>query len=205
MAAIGVRYAVFAPIESEGPDGQPIAYGEGCVVGRVVSANLDFERADTKLYADDVVAESANDIVGGTIALTVDHLVEEVRLKMLGDVKLDDNTMRVYSEASPYGGFGVLRVLKYRGQYIYKAYWLYKTQYAVTSVTMETKGETINFQPATVNGSLMPVIIDETMKPTVHDYKEFTDAAEAYSWLNSKANITNNEAANATTGTEGAQ
>ena len=64
MAFVGLKYCVFAPITTETPF-TPIVYDTGVVLGRMIGANITFNRNSEPLYADDGLAESDNSITGG--------------------------------------------------------------------------------------------------------------------------------------------
>lgn len=200
MANVGLRYAVFAPITSE-VRGQKVVYGTGVVVGRAIRADLSWERNDNPLSADDVEVDNDNSLVGGSIVFTLDSIQEDAQKIMLGDYidgregepkEWEDN-----ADASPYGGFGTVRVKRENNEYTYEALWLHKTQFGQTSETMETKGRTINWQTPTINGRIMPVYNNVENKPRVRRRATFKTAGEAIEWLNKLANVADNANAQA--------
>lgn len=200
MANVGLRYAVFAPIISE-LRGQPVVYGTGVVVGRAIRADLSWERNDNPLSADDVEVDNDNSLVGGSIVFTLDSIQADAQKVMLGDYidskegeteEWEDN-----ADASPYGGFGTVRVKRENNEYTYEALWLHKTQFGQTSETMETKGRTINWQTPTINGRIMPVYNNVENKPRVRRRATFETAGEAIAWLNNLANVADNANAQA--------
>ena len=82
MAEIGMQYPVWAELTGDS-NGTPV-YGAGVVMGKAVSANLNWQREDNELYGDDVVAETDNSITGYTLDLTTTDLIETVENKVLG-------------------------------------------------------------------------------------------------------------------------
>ena len=130
MAFVGLKYCVFAPITTETPF-TPIVYGTGVVLGRMIGANITFNRNSEPLYADDGMAESDNSITGGTISLNLDDVEEAAQVTAFGLLKTGDPGSEVYSEVgdpAPYGGIGYVRVRRLRGVTSYVAYWLHKVQ-----------------------------------------------------------------------------
>lgn len=191
MAYVGLRYIVFAPITTEDRN-QPIVYGPGVVMGRAISANIEFSRNEEPLYADDVMAESDNSITGGTIEIGVDDILEDAQVTVFGVEKSGQTGQEIYREtgaASPYGGVGYIRVRRYKGATSYIAYWIHKTQFAPSSEEATTKGESIEWQTPTASGNVMGVYLDATGTAYFRDHKVCTTEAEAVEWLNGLAKI----------------
>lgn len=151
MAFVGLKYCVFAPITTETPF-TPIVYDTGVVLGRMIGANITFNRNSEPMYADDGMAESDNSITGGTISLNLDDVEEAAQVTAFGLLKTGDPGSEVYSEVgdpAPYGGIGYVRVRRLRGVTSYVAYWLHKVQLAVNTdnafqSTRPSRGETAN-------------------------------------------------------------
>jgi hypothetical protein len=61
-----MRHPVVAKINTE-TEGSAITYDAGMVLGKAISADINWTRNDNPLYADDVIAEDDNGITGGTI------------------------------------------------------------------------------------------------------------------------------------------
>lgn len=192
MAYIGLKYAVFAPITTE-TKGQPITYGKGIVLGRMIQATINFTRNSDVLFADDVTAESDNSITGGTVNLNVDDIEEAAQVAALGVIKSGETGKEVYHETdtpAPYGGIGYLRVREKNKVKSYIPYWLHKTQLAVNSETANTKGNNIQWQTPTAEGQIMGVEIANDGITYFRDHKVFATESEAITWLNTMANIT---------------
>lgn len=194
MAFVGMRCPVWAPITQE-TEGQPVVYGEGVVLGEAISAEVTLERADAKLYADDSLAESDNSITGGSVSLTVDDIDDEVLAQVMDLQAGADGEYNETGDASPYGGLGYVRVRKKKGQNSYTAMWLHKVQLGQSSDSASTKGESTEYQTPTLEGSIMGVVIDESLKTTYRSRKTFDTAAEAIAWIKTKAHITEPAAA----------
>ena len=78
MAEIGMLYPVWAEMATES------TYGTGMVMGKAVSANLNWQKEDNELYGDDAVAETDQSITGYTLDLTTTALAEGVESAVLG-------------------------------------------------------------------------------------------------------------------------
>lgn len=189
MAYIGLKYPVFAPIQSETPGSVP-TYGQGLVVGKAIEANMSIELSDNSLYGDDVIAESDKSFVSGTITVGVDDISKEVYTTWFGSkTETVDGVEEVIDGAglqSPVGGFGFYRVRRKNGVRSIRAFWIYKTQWGVPSEEATTKGEQIEWQTPSVEGTIM-TLDDEDV--TWRRWADFTSEADAKAWLNEKANI----------------
>lgn len=190
MAFIGLKYAAFAPIVEENP-GQAITYGKGVVVGKMIGADITYTRNSESLYADDAMSESDNSMTGGTISLNLDDISDEANVAMLG--MIHDETTGEYDETdtpSPNGGFGYIRVRSLRNKTDYIAFWIYKTQLSIASESAATKAQNVNWQTPTVTGNIMAAQPKADMKNHFRVRKIFQSEADAYAWINAKANIT---------------
>ena len=189
MAFTGLKYAVFAPITDETSSAP--TYGTGFVVGKMISANIAVTTANAVLYADDIAVEEENGFVSGTISLNVDDLSEEVAVGLLGSQLVGEEGDQAVQDAATYsapdGGFGYLRIRRKNGVRSIRAIWLYKTKFAMPSDDATTKGETVEFQTPTMEGSIKAL---DTATQEWRVWKDFTTEAEAVAWINEKANIT---------------
>lgn len=188
MAFVGLRHPVFAPITTETDGAEPV-YGKGVVIGRAIKADIAFKRTDVKLYGDDMACEADNTVTGGTVTLGTDDLSDEVAVAMLGETKGETGEIVESSKPAPYGGFGYLRVRRLRGVTSYIAYWLYKVQFARGDENASTKGESLEWQTPTVQGSMMGVYADDSGEQSFRVRKSFTTEKDAIAWLNGKAKI----------------
>lgn len=189
MAFVGMRYVVFAPIKNE-VAGQDIEYDAGVVVGHAIGATVNITRNSEDLYGDDMLIESDNSIVGGTVDMTVDDITDEVTAVMLGHVK-GTNATQYYEEdkPSPYGGLGYIRVRRKSGVTAFQATWMYKVQMAVASETSATKTESTTWQTAALTGKMMGVKNNAEGTTRFRERETFATEKEAMEWLNSLANI----------------
>ena len=189
MAFVGLLYAVAAPIQTEA-DGQAITYGKGQVIGGMMTAEISYTRNSNPLYADDRVMEEDNSITGGTIKMGVDDVNDDARVMMLGDVKEDDAGEEVYhetGESAPYVGTGYIRVRRKDNKTNYIAYWVHKAIFGIGTESAKTKGQNIEWQTPTLEGSIMGVKNNAALQTRFRERRTFTKESEARTWLNKKA------------------
>lgn len=193
MAYIGMQHVVGATITTE-TEGSPIVYGTGMVLGKAISGNITWNRSDNPLYADDAIAENDNGITGGDLELGVDDLTDEAMAYALGETKKDGtqgapDVYETTDAAAPYMGVGYVRVRRKAGVTTYQAVWILKTQFGLQNEEAQTKGETIEWQTPTLNGTIFGVKNDATLMTKYRERATFATLAEAVAWLDGKANI----------------
>lgn len=191
MAKVGLKYPVFAPINTE-EGNKPITYKPGVVFGKAISANVTWMRSSTKLFASDAEAEAENSITGGSISFTVDQVSDEGREVAFGyDVKDSDGNREyeITGDATPYGGFGYIEVMRHNGVYKYRGLWIHKLQFAMQEMSAQTKGETVTWQTEAVTGTVMAVENDDTGKQKFVAVYESANEAAVTAWLKNKAGI----------------
>ena len=191
MAFVGLLYAVAAPIQTEA-DGQAITYGKGQVIGGMMTAEISYTRNSNPLYADDRVMEEDNSITGGTIKMGVDDVNDDARVMMLGDVKEGDAGEEAYhetGESAPYVGTGYIRVRRKDNKTNYIAYWVHKAIFGIGTESAKTKGQNIEWQTPTLEGSIMGVKNNAALQTRFRERRTFTKESEARTWLNKKAGI----------------
>lgn len=189
MAKVGLKYPVFAPISTDVAGSLP-TYGTGVVVGKAMEAGVTINRSDSKLYADDDVAESDKSFLSGAIKLGVDDIDNIARVVMLGSQSKTVDTIDVIRDAATYGvplgGFGYYRIRKKNGVRSIRAFWYPKTQWVEPSEEAKTKGENIEWQTPTIEGEIFKA---KDAEETWRDKADFATEVEAVSWLDEKANI----------------
>ena len=189
MAFVGLKHPVFTPVATE-PSGSLPTYGTGLIVGKALQANVSIEHSDAKLYGDDVIVESDNSFLSGKITVGVDDLSKEAILAWLGSQEVVVEGITVVRDAAAYsapiGGFGYYRIRRKNGARTIRAFWYYRTQWAIPSEDSTTKGEKIEWQTPSIEGTIMAV--DDTTA-TWRDWADFALEADAVAWLDEHANI----------------
>ena len=190
MAEIGMQYPVWAEITGYSNTGAPV-YGTGMVIGKAVSANLNWQKEDNELYGDDSVAETDSSITGYTLDVGITALDESKAGKMVGLRKVGTtDEYEITDEDPPYGGHGYIRVLKRNGVRLYKAVFYPKIQFSIPNETSNTKGKSISWGTPVANGKGMAVYEDSSGKGKFRKEQVFTTLAAAKAYLNGKLNIT---------------
>lgn len=191
MAKVGLKYPVFAPINTEERN-KPIVYKPGVVFGKAISANVTWTRNSSKLFADDAEAEAENSITGGSISFTVDQVSDAGREAAFGYEVKDSDGNREYDitgDATPYGGFGYIEVMRHDGVNKYRGLWIHKIQFAMQEMAAQTKGESVAWQTEAVSGTVMAVYNDDSGKQKFVAVYESANEAAVTAWLKSKAGI----------------
>jgi phi13 family phage major tail protein len=190
MAYIGLKHPVFAPITSELAGVAPV-YGVGLVVGLAIAAKVAIELSDSKLAADDMIAEMDNSFLSGTITTGIDDLSDDAMLIWLGQQAAMVNGVATIRSAAAYdaplGGFGYYRVRKKNGVRSFRAYWYYKTKWGMPSEDATTKPDkSIEWQTPEVEGAIMAA---QDAENSWREIASFSTEAAAVAWLNEMANI----------------
>lgn len=188
MAEIGMQYPVWAELSSE--SGNTLTYGTGVVMGKAVSANLNWQKEDNELYGDDAVAETDQSLTGYTLDLGTTELSEDVESKVLGVAKVGStDEYEVTDDDPPYGGVGYIRVLKRSGTRLYKAVWYPKVQFGRPNESSNTKQKSISWGTPTLSAKGLAAYDDASGKAKFRKQQVFTTLAAAKAYLNGKANI----------------
>ena len=192
MAHIGMKY----PVAAAWAEGN--TYTEGFVVAKAINFTGTPNKNDVELYADDGVAETDKSVKDWGTSLGVDDLSLENQAKLLGHtyVKASGDlggegtpeSIEVGTEDEPpFFGMGFYKRRKKNGVTSFTTIWLYKVQNSEPTENAETKGDTTNFQTATIEGKAYPVEINGKM--SIGKKLIFDTEAKAKAWLNKQAGI----------------
>lgn len=185
MASFGAKYPHFAKIKEE-PEGQlPVYEGEPVRIGRLVKADLSVTMASGKLFADDVLAESVEEFVSGSLAMETDDMEDSVASVVYGAEVADKEVHYKSGDSAPVGGLSYYKVLKRRGKTIYKGYFHPRVQAALGNDSAGTKTDNITF--GTTNTSFTVFPCEST------DWRitsEFENENEVKAWVKEKLSPT---------------
>lgn len=191
MAYIGMKY----PVAAEWAEGN--TYSNGFVVAKAINFTGTPNKNEVELYADDGVAETDRSVKDWGTSLGVDDLSLENQAKLLGHTYVkptgDDNTGTPESieigtdDEPPFFGMGFYKRRKKNGVVSFEAIWLYKVQNTEPTENAETKGDTTNFQTATIEGKAYPVEVNGKMSVGKKVVLKTEEAAKK--WLETQANI----------------
>jgi len=152
MATVGFDKLYYAPI-TEAPETGEETYGEPVFLAKAISAGVSVELAEAVLYADDAADEVVREFKSAKVSLGVKDIGVTQSAKLTG-ARLDDNGALV--SASEDGGDFV--ALGFRAKATgkkHRLYWLYRVKFAVPSINLQTKGDSINFQTPTIEGTAL--------------------------------------------------
>ena len=194
MAAIGMKYPVYAPITAY-TEGSAITYGTGKVLCHAIAGTINQNRRDNPLWGDDVRIEEDNGMTDYTIDFEGDAIQPAERAALLGYVAVTGTGStvthyRVTDASSPDVGFGYYRVLKENGATKVDAYWFHSVKFALETEEAATKKEQIEWGTAKLKATGKGVIIDTDGAVEFYHYMQFETEAAAKAWLNTKAGIT---------------
>lgn len=195
MAKIGLKYPVYA-LYSQAANGTE-SYSGGKTIGKAIKADINVNIPDTKLYADDEIAEEAHEFLEGDISLDTSDISAENYSELLGHTtdtqtgeiiaKSTDNPVKV--------GFGFYARKMVNNVNSWRAIWLPVVVFTEPNETMDTKGEQMAFGTHTLPGKIRTNKDGEWKRE-----KTFPTEEAAVSWLNGKANISSGSSSGNGTG-----
>jgi len=142
----------YAPI-TEAPTTGFETYGTPVMLAKAISAELSIELAEATLFCDDGPSEVVKEFKGGKLTLGVDE-IGRAAAEVLTGAKSDSKGVLVSSSEDSGQLVAVgFRAKKANGKYRYL--WLYRVKFAVPSDSLATKGDSVSFQTAKIEGSIM--------------------------------------------------
>ena len=181
MAKIGLKHIVAALLDESGAAAE---YTNGVVVGKAISAGLSVELLETLLYADDGVAESIKRFKSGTLTLGTDDILYPVLGLLLGHEATETSLKANANDVTPFVGVGFYGEVFRGGASKYRAVWLCKCQFKEPADESATKGDSIEFKTATIEGTAFALSNGDWKEEQLFDSEE--DAAQ---WVDTKAGI----------------
>jgi len=138
-------------------NGGNVTLSKGMVLARGVSVDISVNTAsDNEFYADNMLAESENDIFeSGTLKLTVDGLHDGAKRMISGQsapvkVRYGERelgmTKYTATATPPYITVGVIVEYKSAGKRIYVPTVIVKTKFKPVGTSAQTRGKTTNWQ-----------------------------------------------------------
>ena len=111
---------------------------------------------------------------------------------LLGDVKEGEAGEESYHEtgvSAPYVGSGYIRVRRKDNKTSYIAYWVHKAIFGLGTESAKTKGQSIEWQTPTLEGSIMGVKNNPALQVRFRERRMFAGESEARAWIDKKAGI----------------
>lgn len=192
-ANVGMTYAVAAPVNSY-TQGSAITYGTGYKVGESRGANVTWETEDGEFYGDNAILDVANGVLGYNIELETAGLQDSVRKDMLGEVKDSSDAYHITGASAPDVGFGYVKTMRddASGSVVttYECWWYHVLKFSEPNEEARTKEKNVEWRTPTISGKGKGVFLSESATdPDFAEHKTFSTLANAKSWLNTKANI----------------
>ena len=151
MATVGLDCLYYATITEDNLGYE--TFGTPEIMAKAIDVDLSIELAQASLFADDGAAFILKEFKEGKLTLGTADLSPTVIAKLTG-ARIDDSGVLV--SASEDGGAVVAIGFRARKpEDVYKLYWLYKVKFGVPSVSLKTKGESIEFSTPKIEGSVM--------------------------------------------------
>ena len=150
MATIGLDSLYYSKI-TENTAGEE-TYGTPQKLAKAIEAEVSIELNEAVLYADDGTDTVIKEFKNGTITLGVNDIGTDAAKDLTGAV-VDNNGVLVSTgedEPTPVAiGF---RAKTAKGRYRY--FWLYRVLFGIPGTTLKTKGESIEFQTPSIEGTI---------------------------------------------------
>ena len=160
MAATGLKYPVYGII-TKFNDGAAPTYSTPGVIGKAIKADVTFNSAEGKLYADDALAEYASKFTDGSIVLGIDDITEAKKAALLGytlnAVSGSNKLIMGAADVAPHVGIGYYKTHMIDGVRKYRTYFFYDVVFRETGDSSETANESITFSTPEITGTILPV------------------------------------------------
>jgi len=187
MAQIGLKYLICAPITEENNN---VSYSDGLVMSYAIKTDLSIDINDANLYGDDRIIESIKEFKSGKLTLNGDHLDYAVLALILGhkvETVTPGNGKKLTAKGDDDGkpvGVGFYSTTVKDGKRKFRAIWLRKVKFGIPNEALETKGDSINFQTPTIEGTISTDILGVWKEEAT-----FEKESDARAWLNTQADI----------------
>jgi len=192
MAFIGLRYAVVAEKLAHTPGSEP-TYGAGRFLGKLRRVDLNIERGNNPLRADDEDAEIDNSITAMNYTIETDDLIEDEKVYIGLLDEITQGTSTYYTDhdgPTKEMGFGYMRVRQKNNRVVYQCIWVYDIMLAQDSENATTMPQgNREWQTPTCSGSAKPLKVDSTNKRRFRKIANFQDEAPGLQWLKGLAGI----------------
>jgi phi13 family phage major tail protein len=152
VVSIGLKDVHYAVLTDDDPDLGVATYDSPESIIGAITANINPNPSMETLFADDGPSEVATTIGQIELELSATGLNMAVQAVLLGHTISGGIMERNSEDVPPWVAVG-FRSLKSTGGYRY--IWLLKGKFSVPEQSIETKGDSINFQPLTIRGNFV--------------------------------------------------
>ena len=184
MAGFGANYIQFAPFKGAEPAAALPQYDEKVNFGRLVKAELTVTMVSGKIYGDDVLDESIDEFVSGSLAVETTDLTLEHEAVIFGSTmsSTSDKTLTDSTEDTvPYGGIAYIKALIRKGKKVYRGVYLPKVKATFGTDSANTKTDSI-----TMSSTPLTFTVFEAATGEWREREEFDTLAAAKTWCDSK-------------------
>lgn len=190
MAQIGLQYLICAPVTETKT---AVTFKGGMVMSYAIKVDLSIEINEGKLYGDNRVIENIKEFKSGKVTLNGDHLSYEVLSLILGHKleQLQSGGQKLTAKGDDEGkyvGVGFYSTAIKDGVKKYRAIWLHKVKFGIPNESLETKGDSINFQTPSIEGTILTDVLGVWKEEAT-----FATEAAAKAWLDELADIDGSE------------
>jgi phi13 family phage major tail protein len=188
MAQIGLKYLICSKLTETATTA---TYDTGLVMSKAIKADLSIEINEGKLYADDQIVENIKEFKSGKLTLNGDHISYETLALVLGHTLAtigatqNKELIAKGEDDGAFVGVGFYATTINGGNRKYRAIWLTKVKFGIPNESLETKGDAINFQTPTIEGTILTDVSGVWKTEAT-----FATEAEAKAYLDNLANIT---------------
>jgi phi13 family phage major tail protein len=148
---IGLSHLYYALLITDPIGGTP-TYATPVRIANAIMANVNPNTNSETLFADDGPSEVATTLGNIDLEINVADLDLDTQAAILGHTISAGVLFRKAADTPPWLAIG-FKSLKSNGKYRYT--WLAKGKFQLQEQANETKGDTINFQTPTINGSFV--------------------------------------------------
>lgn len=169
MANIGLSQPYYAKYSYSS---NQVSYNGLKKLGKATTVNVALDNRDPqKLYADNGVAESLWLFSGATVTLGIDELSLEVAADVLGlAAPATDKISFGCNDVAPYVGLGFIAKKVVGGTIKWRVVTFAKCQFKPVDFSINTQGDTVEFQTPEVEAAVLTPDDPETKWQTWGDY-----------------------------------
>lgn len=176
MANIGLSQPYYAKLSGT-------TYSGLAKLGKATTVNVTTEgKEPTKLYADNGVAESMAIFGGGTVTIGIDELSLAVAADILGLTAPGQTGGITFTgdAVAPYVGLGFIIKKVKDGVVKWRVVTLYKCQFMMPDFSVNTQGESIEFQTPELEAQ---ILMDASASPKWATWADYETEAAALTAL----------------------
>jgi len=155
-AFVGLKDLYFAILTKD--DSTGATYNTPEKLAPAVTARITPQVESVTDYADDGPTETASSLGGIEVELEVSQIPLDKQATLLGHTYQNGLLVRSADDVSPYVALG-FRSQKADGSYLYV--WLYKGKFQPVEINLQTKGESVEFQHPTIQGTFVKRDFDD--------------------------------------------